>query len=413
MKTFENTKHPEKPNHFPFLDFAKRLLPNARAYRWLLLLGSLLWIAPTLTACQNRPADAKKQENTTSQWRALWKKRESRAKPVHATTLQNGTITSLLASTTTLTAEEDVSIIAQVTGLVEVVNGLEGRSFRRGGLLARLSNPYLKIAYDRAKSEANKLRVDLDRQQKLLKKGYVSKETVETLRFQFEQAENQLQKAQEDLNNLRIYSTIGGVVTQRLIQKGAWVIPQQKAFQVENPRSLVAHIAAPERYLPRLKTGLLAFLQAEALGPKHTISGKVIRIAPAIDPKTGTVQVTIGSLHPLHSLRSGMFVSAQIVLERRIQVPLVPKVAVSYHRNKAYVFRLKAIKQPCLPAQPAADCEAERVYIEKGLENTNWIEVRAGVKFGDPIIMLGQEGLRPKRRVRVMQWQKLKPPTAS
>lgn len=439
MKTFENTRLPEQPE--PLLSLFSPPSPSIHTAHglWYGLLYGLfhrllrtrilcqmcglrfslfVWLGvlvcgwPLLVGCQNRKADAKQQENKPS-WKDLWSKRQNRAKPVHAATLHTGTITSLLSSTTTLTAEEDVSIMTQVNGLVEVVYGLEGRRFRRKGLLARLSNPYLTIAYDRAKLEVGKLKYDFVRQQKLLRKGYVSRETVENLRFQLEQAENQLQKAQEDINNLRVYSTIGGVVTQRLIQKGAWVIPQQKAFQMENPRSLVAHVAAPERYLPRLKLGQVTYLQAEALGNQHIITGKVIRIAPSIDPKTGTVQVTVGDLKPLDSLRSGMFVTVQIVLERRVDVPLIPKVAVSYYRNKAYVFRLKERDQPCKPPKISAVCEADRIYIEKGLENTDWIEVRSGIKTGEHIIVMGQEGLRPKRQVRVVQWRAMKPPKPS
>lgn len=378
----------------------------------LLFLGVLGW-SLMLHGCQGKTKSKKGKKSSASKWREMLKKRRNRAKPVHAVTIHNGAIASLLSSTTTLTAEQQVTVVTQVNGLVRGVYGLEGRRFGRGATLARLSNPYLKIAYDRAKLEVQKYTRDLQRQQRLLKKGYVSRETAENLRFQLAQAKNKLDQAKEDIRNLRIRATISGTVTQKLINRGAWVTPQLKAFVLEDPRSLVAQVAAPERYLPRLRKGLQAFLQAEALGGKTEITGKVIRIAPSIDSKSGTVLVTIGNLKPLKPLRSGMFVTAQIVLERRSNVPLIPKVAVSYFRNKAYVFQLNDSDKPCAPSDKPVVCKAQRVYIEKGLENANWVEARSGLKPGAHIVILGQQGLRTKRKVRVVEWKKMKPPSPS
>ncbi len=339
----------------------------------------------------------------------MWKKRRNRAKPVHAVKLYKGSIASLLTGTTTLTAEQQVTVVTQVNGLVFSIYGKEGRRVRRGSTLARLSNPYLVIAHQRAKLEVSKLKHDLARQKRLLRKGYVSREAAENLRFKFAQAKNQLKRTQQDLTNLRIRATISGIVTKRFLQKGSWVTPQMKGFTLENPKSIVAQVAVPERYLPRLKKGLKVYLQAEALGRKQDITGKLVRIAPSIDAKTGTITVTIGQIKPLKPLRSGMFVTVQIVLERRTHVPLIPKVAVSYYRNKAFVFQLTDKDKPCLPQSKPILCKANKVYFKKGLENAKWVEARSVLKAGDKVVILGQQGLRTSHKVRVVQWRPLKP----
>ena len=347
----------------------------------------------------------KAKDQGRKDYRAMMKKRR-RAKPVHGFIIKQGNISSLLSTTTTLKAESEVTVMTQISGLVQRVYGKEGRYFRRGGTLARVSNPYLKIAHDRVLLEVRKLTSDLKRQKKLMSKGYVSRETTETLNFKLAQARNQLKRAKQDLRNLRIKATISGIVTHRYIQQGAWVNPQMKAFMIENPRSLVAHIAAPERYLSRLKKGLKAYLKAEALGIPQTITGEIIRVAPSIDPKSGTIDVMIGKLRPLKILRSGMFVSVRVVLEHRKNVPLIPKGAVSYHQNRASVLRLQAKKGKCLPPAPSA-CYVEKIFFAKGLENTHWVEAKNKLRAGDSIIILGQQGLRKGHKVRVVQWRKL------
>ncbi|HAA54797.1 MAG TPA: hypothetical protein DCE42_08560 [Myxococcales bacterium] len=380
------------------------------------------------------------KKGKSSRW-GKWK-RKAKPKPVHVMRIKRGGISSILAGTTTLKAEEQVNIITQVNGLVKRVRGLEGRRFRKGSTLAVLRNPLLRIAHEKAELQVQKYKRDLARQRRLSKKGYVSKETVEVLRFQLATAENERKRTQQNLKDLRIRATIGGVVTARQLRRGAWVVPNQTAFSMEDPRSLVAEIAVPEKYLPKLQKGLKARLHAEALRGQKEIEGEVLRMAPIVDSKTGTITLTIGKLKPLKTLRSGMFVSVNLILEKRQDVPLVPKQAILYDANKPTLFRvlgdisacrsegLMALRGKSSGANkrrgrkgrrgrkrgrkgkgPAArgrrkkggskGCAVEKVYFEKGIEDAQWVEVRSGLKEGDVIVSLGQDDLHSKSKVLV------------
>jgi RND family efflux transporter MFP subunit len=288
-------------------------------------------------------ADAKAETKAPS-----WQMRRMKPpKPVHAATIRQGEIAAMLMGTATLDAEERVTILAQVKGIATRVYGVEGRYVRQGSLLAQLENPYLQIADEQAATEIEKARIDLKRHQSLVKRGYVSKETEEQLIFQLRQKQNIRKQTQEDLRNLRIPATISGVVTKQTLRRGSWVLPNAEVFMMEDPRSIVASIAIPEKYLPNLKVDLEATLLSEAIGLGNAIKGRILRIAPTIDAKTGTVMVTIGKLAPLEKLRSGMFVSVNLILERRKDVALVPKQAVLYENNKPVVFRLRGKGGAC------------------------------------------------------------------
>ncbi|MCB9641272.1 MAG: efflux RND transporter periplasmic adaptor subunit [Myxococcales bacterium] len=277
-----------------------------------------------------------------------WRMRRAKpAKPVHAAVIRRGEIEAILSGTATLEAEERVTILAQVKGLAVRVFGKEGRYFRKGSTLASLSNPYLKIADEQVEAEIEKAKVDLKRNRRLSKRGYISRETEELLAFQLRQKQIQRKQTQEDIRNLRIPATISGIVTKQILRRGTWIVPNAEVFMMEDPRSLVATIAVPEKYLSYLKTGLEGTLFSEALGVKTKITGKVVRISPTVDAKTGTIQVIIGELSPLEKLRSGMFVAVRLVLERRKDVPLIPKQAVLYENNAPVVYRLLGKKGAC------------------------------------------------------------------
>ncbi len=300
---------------------------------WMAMFGSLMGChrGEPAAAAKNQPTGEKKD------WRS---RRKKPAKPVHAAEIRKGEIEAILSGTATLEAEDRVTILAQVKGLAVRVFGLEGRFFRKGSVLAQLSNPYLQIADEQVGADIEKAKVDLKRNLPLSKRGYVSRETEELLAFQLLQKQIQRKQTQEDLRNLKITATISGIVTKQILRRGTWVLPNAEAFMMEDPRSLVANIAVPEKYLSYLKTGLEAALGSEAVGLNTQITGRVVRISPTVDAKTGTIQVIIGQLSPLEKLRSGMYVTVRLVLERRKDVPLVPKQAVLYENNRPVVYRL-------------------------------------------------------------------------
>ena len=366
-----------------------------------------------LSACERTTASTKPQEKekpkadakAESQAAPSWQMRRVKPpKPVHAATIRQGEIAAMLMGTATLDAEERVTILAQVKGIATRVYGIEGRYVRQGSLLAQLENPYLQIADEQAATEIEKARIDLKRHQSLVKRGYVSKETEEQLIFQLRQKQNIRKQTQEDLRNLRIPATISGVVTKQTLRRGSWVLPNAEVFMMEDPRSIVASIAIPEKYLPNLKVDLEATLLSEAIGLGNTIKGRILRIAPTIDAKTGTVMVTIGKLAPLEKLRSGMFVSVSLILERRKDVALVPKQAVLYENNKPVVFRLRGKGGAC-DVQPLDSAKKARQRGERRGQGGGERKEQGGRKRGDWKKRLA--GMTPEEREKARAaWKK-------
>jgi membrane fusion protein (multidrug efflux system) len=343
-----------------------------------------------LSACRRGKKASKK--SGYGSWR-----RKEQPKPVYIASVSKGDIKDELSGTTTLVAESKVELVTQVSGLVRRMPGKEGLKFKRGRVLAVLSNPYLNLAYRKAQLQVKKLENDLKRQKPLLRKGYVSKETGQTLAFQLAQAKNDLQRAAQDLRNLRIRATISGIVTKEHLKPGAWVTPNLKAFTLEDPKSLVALLAVPEKYLSRLKKGLQAQLRAEALGRNANLTGKVIRVAPVVDSKTGTVALTIGAFSAMDKLKSGMFVSVRLTVEEHSNTTLLPKQAMGYDKSRPYVFRIKA------GSCKKKVCKVEKVFFSKGFEDASRIEVLSGLKVGDRIVTMGQDGLQNDGKVRIVR----------
>ena len=110
--------------------------------------------------------------------------------------------------------------------------------------------------------------------------------------------------------------------------------------------------------------------------------------APTIDPTTRALRAEIEVDNADKLLLPGMFVEATIIKERRNEVPVVPREAVTDRGGKWVVFVLKG----------------QRVAMKEvvlGLGDDNIVEVREGLAVGERVVVQGLETLTDQTPVRV------------
>ena len=180
---------------------------------------------------------------------------------------------------------------------------------------------------------------------------------------------------------------ISGAVTQRLVNLGDQVQIGQHLFDIVDFDSMVARIYVPEKYLESLRRGLPARLPPSS-GGGGEYSCAVKRIAPVVDPRTGTVKVTIG-VGGQPGLRPGMYVDVELVTATNPDAVLVPKRALVYDDDQIFVYRLKDERR------------VERVFVEAALTDKYFIEPLEGLDAGDQVVVAGQAGLKDDALVRL------------
>lgn len=124
--------------------------------------------------------------------------------------------------------------------------------------------------------------------------------------------------------------------------------------------------------------------------PAETFMGSVDAINPLVDPETKTLEVIVSLANADLRLRPGMF--AQITLDTQIfrDRLLVPSTAVLLRDDRPMLFTVK-------------EGRSQWVYIRKGLENADWVEVLEGVEAGDEVVTDGHYTLAHDAAVRVVE----------
>ena len=315
--------------------------------------------------------------------------------PVEVVELQRGRMEAVLRYSTNLEAESSVQVYAQAQRLVQELLAEEGQAVRRGQVLLRLQDDEQKSALTRISSQLGKARREHERQQNLFAKQLISEQAISEARYQVEQLEIALLDAERELSYTEVKAPISGVITSRLVNLGDNVKVGQHLFDLVDFDTIVARVFVPERQLARLRVGQPARILAPSLG-NVAWDGTVLRVAPTVDPKSGTVRVTVKI--PRHeAMRPGLYVDVELVVAERLDALLLPKRALVYDDTDAFVYRLRA------------DLTVERLRVLPQLEDRENIEpgTADGLAPGDRIVIAGQAGLKTGAKVRLAGAQDL------
>lgn len=348
-------------------------------FRSLSLLLLALAAATSLIGCSGAATDAAELAEAASADDAV---------PVEVATLATGPIESVLRSSTNLEAESSVRVVAEAARRIVELRVEEGQTVRRGDLLVRLEDEAQRTSLARTSSQLERARAELARQSDLFEKQLVSEKVYNDAKYELEQLELARADAERELSYTEVRAPLSGTVTMRLVKVGDTVSPGQELFEIVDFDSLVALLYVPERELRRIEVGQPARLVAEA-GSGASFSATVERISPVVDPRTGTVKVTV-AVPRSPGLRPGMFLQAELVTAVRDAALLVPKRALILDGASSFVYRL------------AADDTVERVAVEPSLESRDVVAVDGELAVGDQVVVAGQAGLKAGAKVRAI-----------
>ena len=309
--------------------------------------------------------------------------------PVEVVTLERGPMEAVLRSSANLEAENRVQVFSRTLGLVRDLRVEEGDLVRRGALLLRLDDEEQRASVERVSLELAQARREHDRQEGLFQRELISEQAFNEAVFRLEQLELALEDAMRELAYTEVRAPISGTVSERLVNLGDQVTPNQHLFDIVDFGSIVARIFVPERELPRVRVGQPARVLARALGTDPVV-GEIERISPVVDPRTGTVRVTV-AVPRRDGLRPGMFVDVSLVTDVKPDALRVPKRALVYDADRTYLFRL------------TDQSTVERVPLRVVLEDRDFVEPATGFEEGDRIVVAGQAGLRDGAAVRVLE----------
>ena len=189
-----------------------------------------------------------------------------------------------------------------------------------------------------------------------------------------------------------VTSTIDGLVKTVLTEVGATVSPAAPLFQVVNVQSVEAAVNIPEKRLGRVREGLPAEISVLAY-PDRVFHGKVIRLSPALDPISRTLEARIRVDNAGQALKPGMFAEVRLLLRQEQQIVRVPLAALVDRNGGQVAFVVR-------------ENSAREVPVQVAFVEGDTAAVDSGVSAGDRVVVVGQQNLNDGDEVAVAEERK-------
>jgi RND family efflux transporter MFP subunit len=154
-----------------------------------------------------------------------------------------------------------------------------------------------------------------------------------------------------------------------------------------DPDSLQVKIHLAENWIPLIQSGDSVDIQIDALDDSIH-AGQIKRIYPTIDASTRKGTVEIEFQPAPFAAQAGQL--ARVYLKTHPADKLVVPAHALHHDSKgAYVYVVKD------------ESEAGKIYVQKGVQYGESIEITSGLNANDAIVTKGFNGLRHGKKVKV------------
>jgi RND family efflux transporter MFP subunit len=139
-----------------------------------------------------------------------------------------------------------------------------------------------------------------------------SRTALEAARAQLAAAEATLATGRASLRDASLVAPIGGIVAKRQVIDGEKLSPEQALMTIVDLATLELAGTVGTHEVPRLSPGLAVEVSVEGLD--RMVRGRIARIAPAAEPGTRAIGVTVRLDNPGERLRAGAYALARVRL---------------------------------------------------------------------------------------------------
>lgn len=269
-------------------------------------------------------------------------------------------------ATGSVVPRKEIEIVPQVSGIIDELYIVAGDFVKKDQVIAKikiipdmvnLNNAENRL--NRAKLNADDAKIDIDRQQKLFDQKVISYEEYKRSKVTYDASREELSAAENNLDlikngvtkkattatNTLVRSTVNGMVLDVPIKEGNSVI-QSNTFNngtaictVADMQDMIFKGKVDETEVGKIKEGMNIELEIGAI-EKDKFGAVLEYIAPKGKEENGAIQFEIKAnvvLKENQFIRAGYSANANIVLEKKDSVLVIPEGLLKFEKDTSFV----------------------------------------------------------------------------
>ena len=303
----------------------------------------------------------------------------------------------------TLNPFEEVTVSAEIEGVIRSVKVEEGSQVSKGMLLAAIDDSDYSLevkradaVFKQAEATLENTRLEFKRKDVLYKEELVTKQQYDDVTTRLSLAEAEVERAKASLSLARlklsktkITSPLACVIKEKRVSAGDFVRNGTPLFIIIQPNPLKLRFTVPEKDVGRLRVNQEVMLRVDGFAEAE-FKGRVNIVFPNVEEKTRTLQVE--ALVPNNNglLKPGLFAKVILYTAGERDTIVVPVTALLYEGEKVRVFVTEG------------DRAKERV-VKLGSKYGEFMEIIEGIKTGEKVVFMGQQNLSEGAKVSIQQ----------
>jgi RND family efflux transporter MFP subunit len=302
-----------------------------------------------------------------------------------------------------LVAPQTAMVRAKAGGTLLALSVVEGNRVQAGQVLGRIELADLASRLAERSANLESMRASLVQaerthasNERLVSQGFISQIALENSRAALDTARANLNAAQASLDTTRvglrdgtILAPISGIVAKRHALPGEKVSVEQQVLTIVDLSrlELAGNIGTHE--VSRIAPGMPVQVRVE--GVAQPVPGRIARIAPAAEPGTRSIGVTIEMSNPKETLRAGQYALASATLADDADRLTLPSSAVGNTSGQDHVW---VIEQGVLARRA--------VTIGRRDPREGRVEVLQGVTPASTVLAARFENLREGAKAQIV-----------
>ena len=306
--------------------------------------------------------------------------------PVNVFVIGREAIDNQIFASGTVIPNEEVNLMAEISGRLIKLDIQEGASVQKGQLIAKINDRELQAQLQKVGFNQELAQKVETRQKKLLNVEAINLEEYDITTNNIRVLDAEKEVIESQLEKTEIRAPFSGRIGLKNISEGAYVAPGTPIVTIVQSNPVKIDFSVPEKYAPNIRNGNVVRFNLD--GDPSTFHAKIIAIDPKVDENLRTLRVRAVAQNPAGRFVPGMFVKILANLDANRTAMMIPTEAIVPVLKGKKVFIVKNGK-------------AQEAMVTTGVRTDKKIQVIDGLQIGDSLITSGIIALKPNISVRV------------
>jgi membrane fusion protein (multidrug efflux system) len=303
--------------------------------------------------------------------------------------------------------ENGVTLSTAEAGVVSEIKFSSGQQVEQGELLVKLDSGKEAADLRSAQSRLTSVRAESERQAKLARDSLVTQSVADAAAADYQSLRAQIDSLNASIERREIRAPFSGVTGINLVQLGQYLQTGTEVVRLDDIHHMKIRFIISEKNYPKVSVGMAVDITVSAY-PGRVFAGKINAIDPAIDYKSGVVQLQAVIPNDELLLRAGMYAEVNIRQPTLTQQVVIPQRAITFalYGETVYVLDSTPSKQDGQPATSVA----RQVTVKVAERRDSLALISEGLKPGEVVVTSGQLKLANGTQVKVVADDTLAPP---